>query len=119
MNLSKIEEDFLGDLAQDSHELWEFYAFIRHHYTNSSENEIIELGRELLSVWIERGWLDAHRSRSDTTTLSGKQLVSEIEKLGQAAADPKRGTILLDLTDRALSDVKWLKGPKERPKGSE
>ena len=29
MHLSQLERDILSDLAQDSHELWEIYAFVR------------------------------------------------------------------------------------------
>ncbi|TAL26874.1 MAG: hypothetical protein EPN97_18765 [Alphaproteobacteria bacterium] len=108
MNLSKLEEDFIGDLSQDSHELWELYEFVRHHHANAPENEVLIRGRELLASWVGRGWLKASKSRCDASVLAGDQLLAEVDKLGQAAADPETGTILLDLTDRAAIDVKGL-----------
>jgi hypothetical protein len=109
IKLSQLEEDFLGDLAQSSHELWELYAFVRHHHASVPESDVQRLGHELLSAWIGRGWLKAARSRRDASTLTGEQLFAEISRLGPAAADPKKGTIVLDLTDRAAQDVDWLK----------
>ena len=31
MILSKLENDLISDLAQDEHDLWELFQFVRHH----------------------------------------------------------------------------------------
>jgi hypothetical protein len=107
--LSKLEEDFLGDLAKDPHELWELYTFVRHHHPAAPEADVQRLGHELLTTWVNRGWLKAATSRREVRRLTGEQLLAEVSKLGQAAADPKKGTIVLILTDRAAEDEGWLK----------
>lgn len=112
MQLSLIEKDLLGELSQDTHELWEWYAFLRSNNPTLSEEEVIRSGRELLAVWIERGWLKAVRSRSDTSPLSGLKLLTVVDALGLRAADPVEGTMVLDLTERASKDIDWL--PKKK-----
>src|SRR5438046_1027610 len=108
MHLSKLEKDVLGDLAQDSHELWEVYSFVRHAHRDQQEDEVIGAGRKLLGMWTDRGWLRAVRSRTNSNVLSGDELLAIVDKLGPQAADPKKGTILLELTDQATKDVDWL-----------
>ena len=119
ISLSTFEEDVIGDLAQDSHELWELYAFARNHYEKASDEEILKRGNELLSVWVERGWLKAFESRSSLVAIEPKQLLIDVHELGQAAVDPKKGSILLALTDRASSDIEWLREGSSRSKDSE
>jgi hypothetical protein len=106
MQLSKLEKDFLGDLAQDSHELWELYTFIRLHYPEFPEDKIIRYGRELLTEWVGRGWLKISQSRGNNDVLSGDELLAMVDNLGEQADDPRKGTILLDLTDRAAGDLR-------------
>lgn len=106
--LSKLEEDFLGDLSQDTHELWEVYAFARHHCPDASADEILKRGNEMLTACIKRGWLTARKSRSDETALSEAQLLEAIDELGSTAKDPEKGVIALDLTDKAFSEISWL-----------
>jgi hypothetical protein len=108
VSLSKLEEDFLGDLSQDSHELWELYEFVRLHFDKVSDEEVLHRGNELLSIWVERGWLTARLSRNVPTILSGEQLLAHVNKLGFAAIDPEKGDLLLDITEKASKDVKWL-----------
>ncbi len=108
MHLSTLEKDFLGDLAQDSHELWEVYEFVRHAQPDQQEDEVIGAGRKLLGMWLDRGWLKAVRSRTNSNVLSGDEFLAIVDKLGLQAADPKKGTILLQLTDQATKDVDWL-----------
>jgi hypothetical protein len=111
MQLSKVENNILSDFIHDSHELWEWYAFFRSNYPNLSEDKVILQGRDLLAVWIERGWLKAVRSRTDSSSVSGLELISSVDALGPQAADPAKGKIVLDLTERASTDVEWLPKP--------
>ena len=113
MHLSKLEKDILVDLAQDSHELWEIYAFVRYAHPDKQEHEVIAAGRELLGVWIDRGWLKAVRSRTDTNVVSGDELLATVDKLGPQAADPEKGIILLELSEQPARDVDWFSRPKD------
>jgi hypothetical protein len=108
MHLSALERDLLGDLAQDSHELWEIYAFVRSSHPNLENDAIVRRGNELIASWVSREWLKAFRSRSSSDVLSGGELLAEIDGLGPQASDPAKGKIVLQLTDRASRDVKWL-----------
>ena len=114
MHLSKLEKDVLGDLAQDSHELWEIYEFVRYAHPDKQEDEVISDGRKLLGAWIGRGWLKARRSRTDGNVLSGDELLAVVDRLGPQAADPKEGIILLELTDQATKDVDWLQAKEAK-----
>src|SRR5260370_24836532 len=105
MKLSPVEENIFDDLVQDSHELWEWYAFFRYSHPNLSEDEIISRGRDLLADWVGRGWVEALKARDDKNCVSGKELLSVVDNLGSGAADQKKGIILLDLTQRALKDI--------------
>jgi DNA polymerase V len=47
MILSLLEKDFLQDIVQDPHELWELYSFVRTHHRQSPEPEVKHIGRNL------------------------------------------------------------------------
>ncbi len=108
MDLSDLENDILTDLSQDSHELWEWYSFVRYNHPDYSEAQTILCGNQLLAVWARRGWLKVHQSRANNSLLSTDELLATVNKLGANASDPHLATLLLDLTDRAASDVAWL-----------
>ncbi len=108
MRLSSIEEDILGDLSQDSHELWEWYAFFRLHFPDLSEDEIIKAGRELLGVWIQRDWLKVSKSRKDPRAIKLDEFLKVVDDLGSRAGDPDEATILLDLSNRPYNEISWL-----------
>jgi hypothetical protein len=108
MHLSELEKDVLGDLTQDAHELWEIYAFVHSSHPDLKEDEVIRRGRELIAAWVDRGWLQATRSRTNNDTLSGNELLTTVDELGPQVVDPQKGKILLRLTDLATNDVDWL-----------
>jgi hypothetical protein len=105
MQLSKIENDIFDDLVQDSHELWEWYAFVGYNHPELSEEDVIGRGRALLVSWVEREWLEAFKSRANKDTVSGGELLSAVDKLGSHAASPQKENIVLHLTPRALRDI--------------
>jgi hypothetical protein len=111
MQLSKLEEDVLGDLAEDAYELWEIFTFVRCHHPGLQKAEVIHRGRELIEAWMDRGWLQASRSRDDDEKLSRSEVFAIFDSLGPQVVDPLRATILLNLTDRAAHDVEWIRQP--------
>ncbi|TVQ84866.1 MAG: hypothetical protein EA357_01905 [Micavibrio sp.] len=108
MKLTSHEEDILGDMQFDAYELWEWYVYIRTHYPEMSEAEIISYGRDLLVSWFERGWLIAFKSREDKSVLSVEEFLAKVDELGAKITDPNKALILLDLTKQASKDVNWL-----------
>ena len=57
MELTPLESDFLGDLAQDDHALFEVFFFVRAHHRDADDAEVLRPGRELVATWLQRGWL--------------------------------------------------------------
>lgn len=56
-SLSTLEADLLDELGRDDHALYEVFFFVRLHHSGASDAEVLEIGRELLTAWLERGWL--------------------------------------------------------------
>ncbi len=99
----------MSELSQGDHELWELYGFARLHYPDSNEEEITQIVAELVFLWLERDWLIATQSRKNPAELPSEQLLRSVKDLGETAANPQTGVILLRLTARAAADVEWLK----------
>jgi hypothetical protein len=112
MQLSPVETSMLVDMAQDTHQLYEVYAFVRHEHPELSEIEVVNAGRELLQSWVKRGWLRAFQSRTSSALMSGDELLAAVDSLGPHATDPTRGVIVLELAERAAVDVDWLSKTK-------
>jgi hypothetical protein len=110
MVLTPLEEDFLGDMAQDDHALREVFAFVRLHHGDDPAT-IRRVGRELVASWYERGWLrvvdkppdwPAYQAQSIAEVL---RLIDEAESLG---GEFRGAETWLRLTDQAFQDVEWL-----------
>lgn len=106
MKISELEKDVISEMAQDAHELWERFSLIRYNHPKLSEEQIIRCGHDLLIKWLERGWLEAYQSREDMTRLSAEEIQIFVNTLGSEASDPEKATILLDLTNRAVTEAK-------------
>ena len=111
MNLTEIEQDFLGDLAMDSHGIWEVFELIRGRGSERSDSEIFRIGRNLLQAWVERDWVALSASPLHPTTVrSLSEALRTIDELGPLATRYFEGAPSIDLTDRARNDVPWLSG---------
>ena len=53
--LDKLEADFFGDLAEDTHGLWEVFEFVRLHYPELSDQQVLERGRDYITRWSDGG----------------------------------------------------------------
>ena len=111
MELTELEQDLLGDLAQDDHALYEIFAFVRHHHPDFEDGGVFAAGRALVDCWIQRRWLvlagdgamwGAARSIDDVVPL--------LDRLGVEATQYFLGAPWLRLAPKAYSDVEWL-GP--------
>lgn len=105
LQLPIIEDDIITDLVHDSHELWEWYVFVRSNEPELSEPQVLQRGRELLAIWISRGWLKFSVSRRDQTALSGEQILTLVDQLGDAVNDATKAVAVIDLTEKALVDT--------------
>jgi hypothetical protein len=109
MDLSPLEDDLLGDLAQDRHGIWEVFEFVRLHYPDAREPEVGVRGHDLITQWLARGWLQAERE--DGTPLDVTVLEQAIgPDLQRHQTGPVPNAPWLALTARAKIDVPWI-GP--------
>ena len=100
--LDKLEADFFGDLAEDTHGLWEVFEFVRLHYPELSDQEVFERGRDYITRWIDAGWIrvsDAPLRPSAITSLS--QIPEFLRRHGPAATFYLEDSPSLDITDEA------------------
>jgi len=98
------EADFFGDLAEDTHGVWEVFEFVRLHHPGLSDEQVFERGRDYISRWIQNGWIriaDAPLHPSSITTLS--QFSQFLEQHGASATRYLDDSPSLDPTEEALS----------------
>jgi hypothetical protein len=79
--LDKLEADFFGDLAKDTHGLWEVFEFVRLHYPELSDQQVFERGRDYITRWNDAGWI-----RISETPLYPSTISSLSERLGVSRA---------------------------------
>jgi len=113
MELTPLETDFLGDLAQDDHQLFEVFQFVRHHHGHEA-SRVRAIGRALLASWIARGWLTVVSADHGAVPPSAATDIAHIIELVDRAATldgefPGSDT-WLRLTEQASADVEWI-GP--------
>ena len=106
IQLSPLERDFLGDMAQDDHGLWEVFEFVRSHHPKASEVEVESLGRALIQSWSERGWLEVVDSAGHPT--AALPLPALLDQLGHASLTADNDSPWLKLSEKAFRDVDWI-----------
>jgi hypothetical protein len=107
IKLSKLEEDFVGDLAQDNHGVWEAFEFARFHYPGAVKSEVWTIGRDLLNSWISRGWLEVRSGVGDPLPTSA--LTRLLDEGPGRAMQPLRDSLWLVPASRAFEDITWLR----------
>jgi hypothetical protein len=71
------EADFFGDLAEDTHGLWEVFEFVRLHYPDLSERQVFERGRDYITRWINAGWIQISDTPLLPSTITSLSAVSD------------------------------------------
>lgn len=100
MPLDSLEADFFGDLASDTHGVWEIFEFVRLHYPGSDEGEVLRIGTEYLSRWIENRWIEvAARPLHPTKAKSISDVSAFIQEHGVAATVCMEGSPSVDITE--------------------
>jgi hypothetical protein len=56
--MTSVQTDFLSDLAQDTHGIWEIFGYIRLHHPNLSDDEVFQEGLSILKRWWKNGWIE-------------------------------------------------------------
>lgn len=111
MELSKLEEDFVGDLVHDDHGVFEVFYFTRLHHPAADEEAVFRIGRELIETWIARGWLQVAKSPAGDSAIERiEQLSPLLEREGPRLMHAAHDSVWIGLTDRARADVPFLRG---------
>jgi hypothetical protein len=109
MRLSSLEHDLLGDLAEDTHGVWEVFEFVRCHNPNAPDTEVFSLGRELIESWINRGWIVLAANHLYPTSVSKmSEPLPALDRLGSQATRYFDGAPSIDIAPKAYNDVDWL-----------
>jgi hypothetical protein len=101
--LDTLEADFFGDLAEDTHGLWEVFEFVRLHYPDLSDEQVFQRGRDYITRWIDAGWIrisDTPLCPSTITTLSDS--LSFLRQHETAATRYLENSPSIDPTDEAI-----------------
>ena len=110
MELTSLESDLIGDLAQDDHSLYEVFEFVRLHHPDLDAPSVLATGRELVAKWVGRGWLAlAGDGAMWGAAHSIGDLVPIIDRLGEDATRYFVGSPWLRLAPQAYVDIEWLK----------
>ena len=109
MQLSPLETDRLGDLAQDDHSLYEIFEFVRLHHPELTDDGVLSTGRELVAAWVSRKWLAlAEDGVMREPAQSTDDLLPIIDRVGTSATRHFNGSPLVSLAPQAFADVEWL-----------
>jgi hypothetical protein len=98
-----LEADFFGDMAEDTHGLWEVFEFVRLHYPELTDEQVFQRGRDYITRWIDAGWIrisDKPIYPSTITTLPDS--LSFLRQHGAAATRYLKNSPSIDPTDEAV-----------------
>jgi hypothetical protein len=98
-----LEADLFGDMAEDTHGLWEVFEFVRSHHPEFSDEQMFERGRDYITRWIQSDWIrisDAPLYPSTITSLA--QAMDFLQQHGSAATCYLENSPSIDPTDKAL-----------------
>jgi hypothetical protein len=95
-----VEADFFGDMAQDTHGLWEVFVFIRYHHPQLADDAVFTRGCDYITCWADAGWIrisDSPLYPSAITTLS--EIPQFLQQHGSAATRYIENSPSLEITD--------------------
>jgi hypothetical protein len=97
------EFDFFGDLATDTHGLWEVFEFVRLHFPTANEAQVLEKGRGYIARWIDAGWIRIADSPLYPTTITTLMALSQfLQQHSSEATQYLENSPSLDITEEAL-----------------
>jgi hypothetical protein len=97
-----LEADFFGDLAQDTHGLWEVFEFVRCHHPELTDEQVFERGREYITRWIQSSWIRiSHAPLSPSTITSLPKAMEFLREHRSAATRYLENSPSIDITEEA------------------
>ena len=109
MELTPLETDLLGDIAQDDRALYEVFHFVRLHHPDADDYDVLRRGRELVATWLCRGWLAVLADGNSTPVPATDALLSIIDQQGIAGTYGYDGAPRLVPGPGAYRDVEWIR----------
>ena len=109
MKLTELEEDLLGDLAQDDHAVYEVFHFVRAHHPAAEDAEVLRVGRNLVAQWLQRGWLALSEHDGLKPPGGAGDLLNIIDRKGIEGTYEFANAPWLALAPKAREDVEWLR----------
>jgi hypothetical protein len=98
--LDAVEADFFGDLAQDTHGLWEVFEFIRCHHSQLADDAVFTLGWDYITRWTDAGWIRISDSPLYPSTITNLSAIPEfLQQHGVAATRYIENSPSIDITD--------------------
>lgn len=97
--LDALESDFFGDLAQDTHGVWEVFAFVRLHYADFTDEQVFERGYDYISRWLRRDWIRVSDSPLHSSEIKPSDLLHFLWQHGSAATRYLENAPSLDITE--------------------
>ena len=100
--LDPCEVDFFGDLARDTHGLWEVFEFVRLHYSELGDEQVFERGRQYLAEWTAAGWIRVSDAPLHPSTITNVSEIPEfLQRHGSAATRYLENSPSIDITEEA------------------
>ncbi|MGZ5545095.1 MAG: hypothetical protein ACXWIU_10505 [Limisphaerales bacterium] len=97
-----LEADFFGDLAEDTHGVWEVFEFVRLHYPELTDEQVFERGYDYIAQWLRSGWIRVSDAPLHPTTVrTHAELLHFLQERGPAASRYCENAPSVDLTDEA------------------
>ena len=97
------EADFFGDLAGDTHGVWEVFAFVRLHFPAANEDQVLRKGLDYITRWISAGWIQMAKLPLYPSTITTLPALSVfLQEHGAAATYYLENSPSLDITEEAL-----------------
>jgi hypothetical protein len=113
MKFSALESDLLGDLAQDTHGIWEIFEFVRLRNPTTSEGETFETGLAPLRSWLDRGWLCVSSTPLYPSSIQTPlEALSWLDRKGLSAIRYVRNAPSIDLSSKTIADNPWVAGAR-------
>jgi hypothetical protein len=99
-----VETDFFGDLAEDTHGLWEVFEFIRCHHPQLADDAVFARGRDYITRWTDAGWIRISDSPLYPSTITSLSAIPEfLQQHGVASISYIENSPSIDITDEAQS----------------
>jgi hypothetical protein len=97
--LDALEADFFGDLAQDTHGVWEVFEFVRLHYPDLADVQVFERGYDYIWRWLRSDWIRVSDSPLHPSEIRPSELLDFLRQHGSAATRYLEDAPSLDITE--------------------